>query len=106
MLPKAEKSWTIFEAAHLLNRAGFGGNPGEIKKFHALGREAAVESLISPDEPLDAFPLPAWSRPEEAVANLRESMRERRMVRRERRDLSPEAAEQAKREARKAMQRH
>jgi hypothetical protein len=46
MLPQAENAWTIFEAAHLLNRAGFGGNPSQIKALHALGREKAVDSLM------------------------------------------------------------
>lgn len=52
-------------AAHLLNRAGFGGTPAEVDRFHQLGLEAAVNELFtpaattpppSPDEP--------WARPD------------------------------------------
>jgi hypothetical protein len=51
MLPKAASSWTLEEAAHLLNRAGFGGNPAEIRALHALGRERAVDSMIKAEDP-------------------------------------------------------
>ena len=40
---KNEQHTTIEEAAHLLNRAGFGGSPGEIRRLHKLGRREAVE---------------------------------------------------------------
>ncbi len=85
MLPKADDSWTIFEAAHLLNRAGFGGNPGEIKAFHSLGRTKAVDSLISPTEPVEAIPVPEWATPEESVKRFNEY-----------RDIVKEAEEKAK----------
>jgi uncharacterized protein (DUF1800 family) len=105
MLPQAEETWTIFEAAHLLNRAGFGGSPSEIKSFHALGRTKAVDSLVSPTEPLDAFPLPAWSTGEQALADRRAMFEERRALRQTMRTLSPEAAEMARREAQKKEQK-
>ena len=104
MLPQAENTWTIFEAAHLLNRAGFGGSPSEIKTLHSLGREKAVESLIAPAEPPDAFPLPAWSNDEQALADMRERMEQRKTVQQAMRDLPPEEAEKTKREANKEMQ--
>ena len=104
MLPQADHSWTIFEAAHLLNRAGFGGSPSDIKTFHALGREQAVDSLIAPTEPLDAFPLPAWSTDEMALADMRKRMEQRKTVQQAMRNLSPEEAEKTKREATKESQ--
>ena len=52
-------SWTLYEAAHLLNRAGYGGTPSEIKEFHARGRENAVEWLLAANESED-FPAPSW----------------------------------------------
>ncbi|RYD17056.1 MAG: DUF1800 family protein, partial [Verrucomicrobiaceae bacterium] len=67
MLTPAPDSWTVFEAAHLLNRAGFGGSPAEIKSFHALGRTKAVDSLLNPGEPVDAIAPPEWSQPEKAL---------------------------------------
>ncbi|MGL5017127.1 MAG: DUF1800 family protein, partial [Luteolibacter sp.] len=105
MLPQAEETWTIFEAAHLLNRAGFGGSPSEIKSFHALGRTKAVDSLVSPKEPLDAFPLPAWSTEAQALAERRTLFEERQALRQSMRTLSPEAADMARREAQKKEQR-
>jgi uncharacterized protein (DUF1800 family) len=105
MLPQAEETWTIFEAAHLLNRAGFGGSPSQIKSFHTLGRTKAVDSLLSPTEPLDAFPLPAWSTEAQVLADRQAMFEERQALRRSMRTLSPEAADMAKRETQKKEQR-
>lgn len=105
MLQAAPEEWTIFEAAHLLRRAGFGGSPDEIKAFHALGRRKAVESLLTPDEAIDAFPLPAWANPEEAAAEMRERQMQAREMRRETRDLTPEQADRKRREFRQKQQR-
>lgn len=105
MLPKADKPWTIFEAAHLLNRAGFGGNPTDINAFHQLGRDKAVESLISPAEPLDAFPLPAWSSDAQILADYQKVIEEKKTLRQESRGLSPEKADMARREAQRAIRK-
>ncbi len=40
-------AWSRDDAAHLLRRAGFGGTPEQIDALHALGREAAVEHLLT-----------------------------------------------------------
>ncbi|MDP0490637.1 MAG: DUF1800 domain-containing protein [Verrucomicrobiota bacterium JB023] len=40
-------TWTLEEAAHLLNRAGFGGSPDDIESLHRRGRRAAVEWLLT-----------------------------------------------------------
>lgn len=105
MLPKAEKSWTIFEAAHLLNRAGFGGSPSDLNAFHQLGREKAVEFLVSPTEPLDSFPLPEWSSDAQVLADYQKIVDDRKSLRQQMRGLSPEKAEMAKREAQRAIRR-
>ena len=104
MLPKSENSWTLFEAAHLLNRAGFGGSPDEIRAFHALGRFKAVDSLVSPAEPAAAFPLPAWANEERAMADMRERMRQRRELRQKLDGLTPEEADKMRREIFQGMQ--
>jgi hypothetical protein len=104
MLPKADKPWSILEAAHLLNRAGFGGSPSDIKNLHALGREKAVDSLLGPDEPLDAFPVPEWSSDEKALAEMRMRMDQRREAFKAMRGLSAEEAEKKKRETFQAIQ--
>ncbi len=75
-------------AAHLLNRAGFGGTPEEIEKLHALGLERAIENLLDPagtdplppfqptvSEPLDGRSLAGLSKEERQKKN-----RERRMA--------------------------
>ena len=105
MLPAAPDEWTLFEAAHLLRRAGFGGSPDEIKAFHALGRRAAVESLLVPGEAVDAFPIPAWANRETAAAEMRERAMEAREMRRDTRDLTPEQADRRRREFRQKQQR-
>jgi len=105
MLPKADDSWTLLEAAHLLNRAGFGGNPDDILAFHALGRLQAVESLISPTEPDDAFPLPKWAEEQQALTDRKEQMEKRREIVRSLRGLPAEEAEQKRREAFQKFQR-
>ncbi len=40
-----EDAWA--RAAHLLRRAGWGGNPREIEEFASLGREEAVDRLLN-----------------------------------------------------------
>jgi uncharacterized protein (DUF1800 family) len=105
MLPQAEDSWTLFEAAHLLNRAGFGGSPSDIRSLHALGRTKAVDSLVAPAEPSGAFPLPSWCADEQVLADRRAKFEERRTLRQSMRSLSPEAAEMARREIQKEEQK-
>ncbi|MEM7188737.1 MAG: DUF1800 domain-containing protein [Pseudomonadota bacterium] len=39
-------TWTQADAAHLLERAGFGGSPAEISALHALGPDGAVRRLV------------------------------------------------------------
>jgi len=56
--PLPDSEWTPQAAAHLLNRAAFGGTPEEIQKLHALGHRGAVEALLGADEELDLFPAP------------------------------------------------
>lgn len=50
-------------AAHLLNRAGFGGTPVEIDSILQMGLEKAVESFLKPDDDSDLFPRPALLEP-------------------------------------------
>ncbi|MFK7851729.1 MAG: DUF1800 family protein [Akkermansiaceae bacterium] len=78
MLPKATGNWTREEARHLLNRAGFGGSPNEIDEFYALGREKAVESLLVPNEKMDAFPLPAWVSEQQGLSDMQDRVAQRR----------------------------
>jgi len=58
LLPLPINLWTRYSAAHLLDRAGFGGTPDEIESLYEMGPERAVSSLIqaAPDD--DLFPPP------------------------------------------------
>jgi uncharacterized protein (DUF1800 family) len=105
MLPAAPDDWTISEAAHLLRRAGFGGSPQEIERFHALGRTKAVDSLLTPAEANDAFPLPAWADRETVLAETRARAEELRELRQASRGQTPEQAERARREFNQKQQR-
>ena len=58
LTPLPPREWTPIAAAHLLNRAGFGGSPAEIHRLHCLGHSAAVAALLDADEDFDLFPAP------------------------------------------------
>jgi len=73
--PLSATSWNYSTAAHLLNRAGFGGLPGEIEKLAAVSPGEAVASLVDFQKiPDNADPPPAWAKPDpervEKVKNL------------------------------------
>jgi uncharacterized protein (DUF1800 family) len=59
-----ESRWNFATAAHLLNRAGFGGTPDQIVEFARLAPAAAVDRLL--DYPTDAptETTAAWSKVE------------------------------------------
>jgi uncharacterized protein (DUF1800 family) len=88
--PLSKAEWTPARAAHLLNRAGFGGSPQEIDALAALGPEAAVASLVDydridetvtpPDFALEGPPEPFDRR---AMRNAEEE--ERKKMQRQRR---------------------
>src|SRR5262245_38295617 len=46
LAPIAAADWTAERAAHLLERAGFGGTPQDVARLAALSPRAAVDSLI------------------------------------------------------------
>jgi len=56
--------WNFTTAAHLLNRAGFGGPPAEIEKLLSLGPEAAVAHFVEYDKIPDTTPDPEWAKPD------------------------------------------
>ncbi|HEY8965061.1 MAG TPA: DUF1800 domain-containing protein [Candidatus Methylacidiphilales bacterium] len=51
-------------AAHLLNRAGFGGSPAEVDRLAAMGLDKAVDWLVDYESQPDVFSLPAWTTPD------------------------------------------
>lgn len=58
LTPIAEADWNHAAAAHLLERAGFGGSPAQIAALAALGPAEAVERLMTP--PADTALLPPF----------------------------------------------
>lgn len=62
--PLSPSRWNYSAAAHLLNRAGFGGSPAQIEKLHALGHVQAVESLVAYESIPEEIANPSWARPD------------------------------------------
>jgi uncharacterized protein (DUF1800 family) len=58
--------WNYETAAHLLNRAGFGGPPDAIQKLADLGLDKAVSSLLDYENVPDPTPAPVWAKPDPA----------------------------------------
>ena len=56
--------WNYETAAHLLNRAGFGGTPAEIQKLAGYGPDKAVSSLLDYENIPDPTPAPVWAVPD------------------------------------------
>jgi uncharacterized protein (DUF1800 family) len=63
LAPLAQSEWTYAKAAHLLNRAGFGGTPEDVEKLRAMGPERAIASLFEFTKTPGA-PLPEFARPD------------------------------------------
>ena len=59
LTPIADKDWNTQRAAHLLERAGFGGTPEEIKKLASMTPAQAVDYLVDYEQ-IDEAALPAF----------------------------------------------
>jgi uncharacterized protein (DUF1800 family) len=69
--PDAQTSWSRDDAAHLLRRAGFGGTPSQIDRTYSLGRESAVDYLLTGKVPAGAVaPFDPVNLPEFAQDDL------------------------------------
>lgn len=60
----ARRHWNFTTAAHLLNRAGFGGPPKEIDHLASLGMKEAVSYLVDYEKIPDSTPAPEWAKPD------------------------------------------
>ena len=74
--PIDAQKWDYSTAAHLLNRAGFGGTPEEIKHLAAMTPEQAVLFLINYERIPDSTPNPDWAKPDPDRANRLRTMRD------------------------------
>lgn len=59
--PLASNRWTTETAAHLLNRAGFGGPPAEIQQLADQGLTGAVAHFVDYEDIPDQQPAPEWA---------------------------------------------
>ncbi len=66
LAPISSSRWGFSAAAHLLNRAGFGGTPAEIDSLARLSASEAVDRILTPPpkEDPDPLPPPDWARPD------------------------------------------
>jgi uncharacterized protein (DUF1800 family) len=67
--PLQGKEWNTATAAHLMNRAGFGGSPQDIENLRQLGLYKAVSWFVDYEKIVDPTPAPDWAQPDpEAIA--------------------------------------
>lgn len=75
--PLSAANWNFTTAAHLLNRAGFGGTPTEIENLAALSPEAAVSQLVDYEKTADPGRRdPEWAKPDPSRAQKLQDLRQ------------------------------
>src|SRR5262245_45844802 len=93
--PLSAGKWDFSTAAHLLNRAGFGGSPAEIERLAAAGLQNAVASLVDYERFADSTSDPAWAKPDPERAQKLVALRQapedqRRQMQQQERQLQRE----------------
>lgn len=68
--PSTSTPWDRVKAAHLLNRAGFGGTPDEVARLAAMRPEAAVEELLAYEQVPESFPAVDYSQIQQMYVEL------------------------------------
>lgn len=63
LTPLSAQKWTNETAAHLLNRAAFGGTPAEIESAGKKGLTVSVRELVDVSSDAATAPPPAWAQP-------------------------------------------
>ena len=86
--PLPAEKWNYMTAAHLLNRTGFGGTPGEIEKLVALGPDKAVAHFVDYEKIPDPTPNPDWAKPDSTRVDR--FLAYRKLGDRSRRDMTTE----------------
>ena len=71
--PLAASEWDEIKAAHLLNRAGFGGSPQDVADLHKMGLDRAVSYFVDYDRIPDNTPRPDWAYPSQAFTDKMEA---------------------------------
>jgi uncharacterized protein (DUF1800 family) len=72
LTPLSDSKWNETTAAHLLNRAGFGGTPAEIEAVRKKGLAAAVRDLVEVKSDAANVPPPSWAHPRNIQAQRME----------------------------------
>jgi uncharacterized protein (DUF1800 family) len=73
--------WNYSTAAHLLNRAGFGGTPVDVQRLQKLGLDGAVSWLVDFEQIPDPTSAPSWAKPDpDRAEKLRDLMQLRRKM--------------------------
>ncbi len=72
LTPLPAINWNYESAAHLLNRAGFGGAPEEIERLQLQGLEGAVNGLLHPPKEPEVVDSRPWSAPLDLLGQRRE----------------------------------
>ena len=67
--------WNTATAAHLMNRAGFGGSPAAVEDLRALGLNGAVSWFLDYEKIPDDTPAPDWAQPDPEMAARKEAIR-------------------------------
>ncbi len=75
LTPLGPGAWNYATAAHLLNRAAFGGTPDEIEGTRAKGLAKVVHELIETSGASANPPAPAWAQPRN-IREIRMAIRE------------------------------
>ena len=99
--------WNYSAAAHLLNRAGFGGSPAEIEKLVKLGLDKAVDSFVEYEKIPDSAPELNWAKPDPgrvdkflAFRKMQEQSRKESLTPEERRSMEEKRREMQRDEQR------
>jgi uncharacterized protein (DUF1800 family) len=107
--PLPAEKWNFTTAAHLLNRAGFGGPPVEIERLVEMGPEKAVACLVDYDTIADPTPDPDWAKPDpermKRLLAFRKMNQELRQASGERRKELEDKRREMQREERQRQQR-
>ena len=74
--PLSSDRWNFTTAAHLLNRAGFGGSPAEIERLAKLTPVAAVSSFVDYEKIPDPTPNPTWAKPDTGRAGRQRAIQQ------------------------------
>jgi uncharacterized protein (DUF1800 family) len=88
--PLPASQWNTATAAHLMNRAGFGGSPQDVENVRQLGLDKAVSWFVDYDAIPDNTPAPEWAHPDPEMLARRDAISQaadpetRRMLQHER----------------------